>query len=53
MSQTTAQRSHRHKEITTYVLLQRAGVPFEIERKVCSSCRRVLGERPLRRTAAA
>jgi len=34
------------------VLRQRAGIPYEIERKVCSSCRRVLDERPLRRTSA-
>jgi NMD protein affecting ribosome stability and mRNA decay len=43
---------HRHTEVTTRVLRQRAGVPYEIERKVCSTCDRVLGERPLRRAAA-
>jgi len=31
---------------------QRAGVPYEVERKMCSSCRRVLDERPLKRAAA-
>jgi hypothetical protein len=46
------EKSHRHTEIKTYVLRQRAGVPFEVERKVCSSCRQVLDERPLRRAAA-
>jgi hypothetical protein len=45
-------RAHRHSEVTTYVLRQRAGIPYEVERKVCSSCRDVLGERPVRRAAA-
>jgi hypothetical protein len=43
---------HRHKAVTTHVLSQQAGIPYEIERTVCSSCRRVLDERPLRRAAA-
>jgi len=45
-------KSHRHTTVTTHVLRQRAGVPYEIERKVCSSCSRVIDERPLRRAAA-
>jgi hypothetical protein len=48
----TPTKSHRHTEVTTHVLRQRAGVPYEVERKVCSSCRRVLNETPLRRTTA-
>src|SRR5215475_1383291 len=40
-------KAHRHKTVTTHVLGQRAGIPYEVERKTCSSCRRVLGERPL------
>jgi hypothetical protein len=51
MNRRGAQRSHRHTEVTTHVLRQRAGVPFEVERKVCSSCRRVV-ERPLKRATA-
>lgn len=43
---------HRHKAVTTHVLSQHAGIPYEIERTQCSDCRRVLGERPLRRAAA-
>jgi NMD protein affecting ribosome stability and mRNA decay len=43
---------HRHRAVVTHVLRQRAGVPYEIERKVCSSCARVLEERPLKRAAA-
>jgi hypothetical protein len=46
------QKSHRHTTVTTHVMGQRAGVPYEVERKMCSSCRRVLDERPLKRAAA-
>jgi NMD protein affecting ribosome stability and mRNA decay len=45
-------RAHTHSAVRTYVLLQRFGVPFEVERTVCSNCRRVLEERPLKRAAA-
>jgi NMD protein affecting ribosome stability and mRNA decay len=45
-------RAHNHNAVRTYVLLQRFGVPFEVERTVCSDCRRVLEERPLKRAAA-
>lgn len=47
-----SKRPHRHHGVRTYVLLQRLGVPYEIERTVCSDCRRVLDERPVRRAAA-
>jgi hypothetical protein len=43
---------HRHHGVSTYVLVQRAGVPYELERTVCTGCARVLSERPLRRAAA-
>jgi NMD protein affecting ribosome stability and mRNA decay len=43
---------HRHRGVSTHVLVQRAGVPYELERTVCSECARVLSERSLRRTAA-
>jgi NMD protein affecting ribosome stability and mRNA decay len=46
------QRRHRHKAVVTHTLRQRAGVPYEVERKVCSSCERVLDERPVKRAAA-
>jgi len=52
MLRMTPKRSHRHTEVTTHVLRQRAGVPYEMERKVCSGCRRVLDERLLRRATA-
>lgn len=43
---------HQHKSHTVHEIRQRAGVPYEVERKVCESCRRVLDEKPLRRAAA-
>jgi hypothetical protein len=45
-------RSHRHHAVTTHVIRQRAGVPYEVEQQVCSECRTVLSERQLRRAAA-
>ncbi len=43
---------HRHTEQTVHVLRQRDGVPYEVERKVCAQCSRLLDERPIRRAAA-
>ena len=43
---------HRHHRVSMHVVVQRAGVPYELERTVCSDCSRVLSERPLRRAAA-
>jgi hypothetical protein len=43
---------HKHKVVTVHALEQRSGVPYEVERRMCSACRHVLDERPLRRTAA-
>lgn len=43
---------HRHRAVVLHTLRQRAGVPYEVERTVCSECRRVLDERHLRRAAA-
>jgi len=45
-------RSHTHTAVRSHVLLQRLGVPYEAERVVCSQCRQVLDERPLKRAAA-
>lgn len=45
-------RLHRHRAVTTHVLVQRAGVPYELERTVCPDCGRVMAERPLKRAAA-
>jgi len=43
---------HRHRGVSTHVLVQRDGVPYEIERVVCSGCARVLSERELKRAVA-
>jgi hypothetical protein len=45
-------RSHRHHEVTHHVIRQRAGVPYEVEQRVCRDCRTVIAERALRRAAA-
>jgi hypothetical protein len=46
-------RGHtRHTVVVIHALRQRAGVPYEVERTVCTDCRRVLDERQLRRAAA-
>jgi len=43
---------HQHKAVVAHALRQHAGIPYEVEQKVCSDCRAVLDERPLRRAAA-
>jgi hypothetical protein len=43
---------HRHTSVTMHSIRQRNGVPYEIERKVCPECKRILDEKPLRRAAA-
>jgi hypothetical protein len=45
-------RVHRHTTVVKHALRQRAGIPYEVERKVCSGCARVLDERPVKRAAA-
>ena len=45
-------KPHKHIAVTTYVLHQVDGLPYETERSVCSECGRVLGDRRLRRAAA-
>jgi hypothetical protein len=43
---------HRHTAVVTHILRQRSGIPYEVERKVCSACQRVLDEKQVKRTAA-
>jgi len=43
---------HEHVAKRVHLLMQRAGVPYEIERQVCTSCARVLDEKPVKRAAA-
>jgi hypothetical protein len=46
-------RLHRHRAVTSRVLGQRNGVPYELERSVCKTCGHELEVRRLRRAAAA
>ena len=45
-------RHHEHTVVVVHALRQQGGVPYEVERSVCTACRKVLDERQLRRTAA-
>jgi hypothetical protein len=52
MSSSSATHAHRHTPVVRRAIRQRAGVPYEVERKVCAACDRVLDERPLKRATA-
>jgi NMD protein affecting ribosome stability and mRNA decay len=43
---------HEHVAKRVHVLMQRAGVPYEIEQQVCTACARILDEKPVKRAAA-
>jgi hypothetical protein len=43
---------HRHEPVIRVVVVQRAGIPYELERTVCATCSQVLSEHPVRRAAA-
>jgi hypothetical protein len=43
---------HRHRGVSVRVVVQRDGVPYQLERTVCASCDRVLAERRLGRASA-
>ena len=43
---------HRHRAVTARVVVQRSGIPYELERTICSGCARVLSERPVGRPTA-
>jgi hypothetical protein len=45
-------RPHKHTAVVRHELRQRAGVPYEVETRICSACARVLDEKPLKRAAA-
>ena len=51
MSQHPA-KVHEHVAKRVHVVLQRAGVPYEVEQQVCTGCSRVLDEKPVKRAAA-
>lgn len=52
MTEMSKHLPHEHVAVVRLELRQRAGIPYEVERKICSACARVLHERPLRRAAA-
>lgn len=43
---------HEHVAKRVHVVIQRAGIPYEIEQQVCSDCARVLDEKPVKRATA-
>ena len=43
---------HEHVAKRVHVVLQRAGVPYEVEQQVCTGCSRVLDEKPVKRATA-
>ena len=43
---------HQHQAVIAHALRQHAGIPYEVEQKVCRDCRTVLDERTVRRAAA-
>jgi hypothetical protein len=51
-TQRSTTAAHRHRPVTTYVLRQQAGIPYEVARTVCAQCGRLLDERRVRRPAA-
>ena len=52
MSTTQKGTVHEHTAVKRHTLGQRAGIPYEIVRTVCTQCQRVLDERAVRRAAA-
>jgi hypothetical protein len=44
---------HKHTLTTVHAIDQRQGIPYEVERVVCTACGRVVEERQLRRAVAA
>lgn len=52
-SKVPRRRLHRHRSEITHVLGQRAGVPYELERRACTVCGRELELRTLKRAFAA
>ena len=45
-------KRHKHNAVTVHAIRQRAGVPYQVERKVSSSCRRLLDEKTIKRAVA-
>ena len=49
----TSPAEHTHVAKVTHLIRQRHGIPYEMERKVCAACARVLDEKPVKRLMAA
>jgi len=49
----TSPAKHTHVAKVTHLIRQRQGIPYEMERKVCAACARVLDEKPVKRLTAA
>jgi hypothetical protein len=45
-------KQHTHVAVTRHLIRRRHGIPYEVERKVCADCARVLEEKPVKRLAA-
>ncbi len=45
-------KRHKHSSVTVHAIRQHAGVPYQVERQVCSRCRRLLDEKTIKRAAA-
>jgi NMD protein affecting ribosome stability and mRNA decay len=43
---------HEHVAKRVHVVLQRAGVPYEVEQQVCADCSHILDEKPVKRATA-
>ena len=43
---------HQHLPRKVHALAHRGGIPYEVERTVCSSCGQVIEERSIRRAEA-
>jgi hypothetical protein len=52
MTQRQIIQLHEHDAKRVHVLRQRGGVPYEVEQQVCTGCKHVLDEKPLKRAAA-
>ena len=52
MSERQPIKIHEHVAKRVHVLLQRAGVPYEVEQQVCTACSRILDEKPVKRASS-
>lgn len=52
MSMQQPTKVHEHVAKRVHLVVQRGGVPYEIEQQVCEACARVLDEKPLKRATA-